>query len=263
VTDVAEEVINNAIFDEAVPQIAQQEPTSVKLLRGVRAEEDGVVTWHMDAEVRELTGEDEEALAAIERKEGVLYTEYMNALLSRAVTRVGDLPGSETVLSKLILADREILFLAILRATYGPTRDLHTVCYSCGTPNTVTIDLIDDFPYQSPEFDPREPFDVKGRKQTYRLRLPNADDTVFAQRHGKTDPEVNTAMLSRCVVFDQDAPEDPLDWAKKLNVADRRKLINALLDVKIGPRLEGVDTHCAECGVEMPILLDWVSLLLS
>jgi hypothetical protein len=39
-------------------------------------------------------------------------------------------------------------------------------------------------------------------------------------------------------------------------------LINTMLEATaIGPDMRGVDTHCAECGEEMAVTLDWVSLL--
>jgi len=60
-----------------------------------------------------------------------------------------------------------------------------------------------------------------------------------------------------------EAPDNPLKWARNLSIGDRRKLVDALLAVEIGPKMGEVETQCASCGEDMPILLDWVSLLFS
>ncbi len=243
--------IINAVAAEPTPAMPVPLDNHVTLLRGLMTkDDDGNDIWHSIAEVRELNGEDEEALATLERKEGLTYTEYMNALLERAVVKIGDLvveklPG---IMGKLILADRDMLFLGVVRATYGSTRDMQVVCPKCQTMNDVQIDLTDDFPITKPTFDLMDTIKVQTKNGVIQLRLPNGEDTVFAQKRSVTDPELNTAMLSRCAVWEKgEAPADPIKWAKSLNIGDRRKLVNTLLDIEY----------------DMPIMLDWVSLLLS
>jgi hypothetical protein len=261
------DIVNNAVAADPVPTMPGSLDTSVQLLRGLGQKlDDGDDTWHDVAYVKELTGADEEYLATLETKKGLTYTEYMTALLERSVERVGtlvvkDMPG---LLNKLILADRDMLFLGIVRATYGTTRDLQVICPKCQTQNDVTLDLDADFPVTQPGFDLREPIDVQTKKGVIHLRMPNGEDTIKAQQKSTSDAELNTIILSRCAMWDEGtAPADPVDWAKGLNIADRRKLVNTLINIEIGPKLEGVETQCATCGEDMPILLDWVSLLLS
>lgn len=262
-------MINTAQADPA-PSMPTPLSTSVKLLRGL-GEKNGesVETWHDVAEVRELTGADEEYLATVEGKAGLTYTEYMNNILDRAVVKIGGLDVSKfpngTLMNKLILADRDMLFLGVVRATYGMKRDLRTVCRKCGASNDVQIDLDEDFPVTQPDFDLRDTIKVPLRRGSIvQLRLPTGEDTIEAQKGAKTDAELNTAMLARCAVFDEGMePEDRTQWAKDLGVADRRKLVDTLLEINIGPNLEAVETQCASCGEDLPILLDWVSLLLS
>lgn len=261
----AVETVNQAIHEDPVPRMTTPAGGGVNLIRGIRQEDDeGNVIWHDVAVVRELTGADEEALATLEKKPGVTYSEYMNALLSRAVESIGDLPVNDAVINKLILGDRDVLFLEIVKATYGETREVPAICVECGTHNTVELELEKDFEVVKPDFDVREPIKVTFRKKDYFLRLPNGEDTIEAQKNTSNDAELNTVMLSRCAVFpDGDAPADTLAWARDLNVGLRRKLVNTLLEVKAGPDMGEVNTQCAECGAELPILLDWVSLLLS
>lgn len=260
------DIINSSVQDP-MPSMKVGLMTEIELLRGLgEKHEDGSETWHSLAKFKELTGEDEEALAGLENKPNITYTEYMNTLLARAVTHIGDLevkklPG---LLNKLILADRDMLFLGVVRATYGLTRDLRVTCPHCGESNDVQINLDEDFPIKRPDFDLRDTLKVHTHKGLYQLRLPNGEDTVEAQKKAKTDAEINTALLARCAVFEAgEEPADRVQWAKSLNAGVRRQLVNALLEVQVGPDLSGVNTPCAHCGEEIQMTLDWVSLLLG
>lgn len=260
------DTINSAMAEPA-PEMPKAVNSEIELLRGLRQTTDNKDEWHTRAVVRELTGADEEFLATKESNTDLMYIEYMNALLQRAVVSIGDIdvqahPG---VISKLIMADRDMLFLAIVRSTYGVTRKIRTTCAACGVKNDVELDLYEDFPIKESTIDLREPIQVETSKGVIQLRLPNGEDTVEAQRLAKTnDASLNTFMLARCSVWDK-APDgfNPVDWARNLNVGDRKLLVRSLLDIEVGPKLGEVDTHCAECGELLPILLDWVSLLLG
>jgi len=258
--------INDAVEDP-VPHVASAPDTHVKLLRGLYTP--ATEQWHDLAEVRELTGEDEEYLASIEKKKGLLYAEYMNAILSRAVIRIGsvDVAGSENpeqYINKLVLGDRDLLYLAIVKATYGDERTINVACTKCGKLNDVVLELNKDFPVSRPDFDIREGLKVETSKGVITLRLPNGQDTIEGNKLAKNDAELNTVLLARCAKWaDGEAPDNPMRWARSLSIRDRRALVDALLAVEIGPKLEEVNTQCASCGEEMPILLDWVSLLLS
>lgn len=258
----------NSLGADPVPSMPTPLSTHIKLLRGLGEKTaDGVETWHDLAEVRELTGEDEEYLASLQGKEGLTYTEYMNFLLERAVLRIGDLvvkdlPG---IMNKLALPDRDMLFLGVVRATYGIERSMRARCPHCGTSNDIVLNLDDDFPIRKADFDMRDTIKVKTNKGIVQLRLPTGEDTIQAQKQAKSDAEINTVMISRCSVWEKgEEPADRMAWARKLNIGDRRKLIDVLLAAdNLGPDLEAVDTQCAECSKPLPILLDWVSLLLS
>lgn len=263
-TSAEAETINAAATDSA-PEMPTPLDNVVTLLRGVHQELDGQEKWHDVATVRELTGEDEEALDVLGKKKNVTYTEYMDAFLKRAVLQIGtfDVQEHPGVLDKLILADRNTLFLAIVRSTYGNTRMIRATCAQCDTSNDIEIELDVDFKVIRPDFSLQEPIEVQTHKGTFKLRLPNGEDLIAAQKDGKSESETNSIILSRCLIFDENAPQDRLDYARKLNTGVRRKLIDTLLDVEAGPNLEGVDTQCANCEAELPVLLDWVSLLLG
>lgn len=254
-SDIATEKAINSASVDPIPTIPNPETTSITLLKGFPDR-------GLDAEVRELNGEDEEYLAGIEAKPNVSYGDWLTAVLRRSVVSIGgeSPPGD---LGQLISADRDILMLATVRATYGPTKEITVRCNTCGQSNDVVLDLEDDFPIKRPDFDIFSPIAVRTRKGTLHFNLPTGADLASVANE-KLEAHANTIIISRCAVFPEGfEPADRLDWARKLNTDARRKATNALLAVELGPRLEVVDTHCAneECATQLLIGLNWVSLL--
>lgn len=257
------ESVNNVLKDD-VPTIGKPEPTYVDLIRGVIDPNSG--KWHTAAEVRELTGEDEEFLAGLESDKAMTYARYMNSLVARATIRIGSIEvnNSPSVVQELIVGDRDLLFLGIVRATYGPERTFTRTCSSCGKPNDVTINLTEDFPITMPTIDVHGTVDVKLKKGTVKVRIPNGSDNLYVSKSGTTSAEQSTLLISRCTVWDDtDAPKDPIRWAKSLSIADRNTIVRAILDIEVGPSMREVNTQCAHCSNDMSIAIDWVSLLLG
>jgi hypothetical protein len=257
-------VINEASADP-VPEMAAPVDNSVQLFRGLyNSDEDA---WYDTAYVRELTGEDEEYLATFESKKDVTYFEYMTEVLRRAVLRIGPLDTQQApvLIDRLIMPDRDMLFLGIVKATYGYTRSIAANCRKCDGMNDVEIHLDDDFPIIAPERDPKKPISVNlSNGMTVGVRLPNGEDTSESNRDAKNGAEVTTKLLSRVVIFnDGEEPADRLTWSKSLSIADRRAIAKSLVSAKMGPKLEEVNTQCAHCGENMTVRLDWVSLLLN
>lgn len=255
--------LDEALRDPA-PEIARPIPTIVTLQRGLVDPASG--EWQTRSEVRELTGGDEEYLASLETKAEITYSEYMTALLKRAVVSIGhfDIPSHPELIDHLSIGDRDILFLGIVKATYGYEREFVVTCPSCNKKNDVTINIDDDFPIQPPSLNLQEPIVVELRGgHSVRLRLPNGSDSLYVSKHSTSTATQNTMMLSRCAILSPEelAGRTPDEWAKSLNIADRSKMVKALLDVKAGPRMEGVNVQCAHCTADMPLNLNWMSLL--
>jgi hypothetical protein len=246
--------INDAMSDPA-PKMTVAPSPFVTLIVGVGGK--------VNAQVRELNGEDEEFLATYENRPGVTYGDYLTAVLGRSVVSLGNEPVNTDMLEDMINGDRDILFLETMKATYGTERTINVVCPHCGQKNDVVLDLNEDFPVKYPDFPVNVPLEVKGKNGTYKFSLPTGKITNRAASTTKTDAEANTVIIAECAVFEETAPADRVAWAKGLNLADRRKIVEALLSVKLGPQLGAVDTHCAECEEVMPISLNWVSLLFS
>lgn len=256
------DVINAAIGEETAPSMQAPLDGQVDLIRGLWNEQSG--TFDTLAEVRELDGSDEEALVSLGSKDEVGYGEYLTAVLWRSVVSIGGKKITDhKVLDTLINADRDLLLLQTMRVTYGNNKSVQAICNSCFKKNDVVIDLDSDFPVTLPEFDINEPIEIKGRKVTYKFTLPTGADTTAASK-AKGDAEANTIVISRCASFPEgEEPTDRVAWARKLNISDRHKIIDKLLSIELGPKLGAVDTHCAHCEVEMPLALNWVSLLLG
>ena len=188
----------------------------------------------------------------------------MTEVLKLAVVSIGThaVNGDVSLLNKLPLADRDTLYLGVVRATYGDTRELRLSCPHCSVSNDVLLELDEDFPIKKPDFDPRNGLEVKGRKVMYRLRFPNGSDMIEVQGKAENTAEFNTRVLANCALFDEGKePKDRLAWAKRLSIADRKTLIDALLSIELGPDLKEVETQCAACEKQIPLALDWVSLL--
>ena len=253
------DVINDAAVDPA-PEMEPAPRLDLDLIYGI--EIDG--EWVTTATVRELNGEDEEILSPLGTDDELLYTDYVTAILERAVVSIGDHPVTKSLLEDLTLGDRDTLFLHAIRVSYGMEREVQALCPNCNESNDIVIELDEDFPLHPPTFDPQEGILVEGKRDTYRLRLPTGKDMVVVQGDDVDSiAKFNTSVLAQCVVFGDDAPEDKVAWAKSLNLSDRKLLIDTLLKTRVGPELEEVDAQCAACQEEIRLVLDWASLLLG
>lgn len=252
----------NAAIAEPAPSINNAPNTSVELMKGLYNLETD--QWETTALVRELNGEDEEAIASLTSKKNLSYSEYMSSLLARSVLYIGDIEvnGNASLIDQLMVGDRDLLFIGTVRATYGRVRELEAVCNQCESNNYVTLNLDEDFKMVEPTRDLREPLEVKLKDGTLvKLNYPTGADSMYVAKKAKTSAEQNTLMLARCSVWDSNPPKDREAWAKSLNLGDRGKLVRALSTDPPGPKMEEVKTQCANCKEDLVILMDWVSLL--
>lgn len=255
--------VNDALKEPA-PHIRESESLTVTLQRGLVDPVSGL--WQTEAEVREMTGADEEYMAGIDARETITYSEYMATLLKKTVVRVGTINISEkqSMIDSLSFGDRDILFLGVIKATYGKTKEFRVSCPRCSEENDILMDLDEDFPINKPTVDLHAPIVIKLRNgKTVKLRIPTISDTAYVVKKAQNNSSQNTLMIAKCVIWDGDQPTDVEEWAKSLNLADRNKMVKALLDIKAGPSIEAVNAPCAHCREEMTIGIDWVSLLLS
>jgi hypothetical protein len=258
-TNLAEQA--NKAIGESLPQIDAPPSTEIQLMRGVFNGSTG--EWEKVAVVRELTGEDEEYLAALDAKENLAYGDYLNYLLQRAVVSIGSIIVStnQHIIDELIIGDRDSLFIGVVRATYGRNREMTLLCGNCEGSNDVTIDLDEDFKIEHPNIEIDKPVLVEMKDgKTLQFNYPTTGDSRYAAKKGKTVAEQNTYIISRCLVSDMDKNMRE-SWAKKLSIVDRKNVVKAINQAQPGPRMEEVKTQCSHCSEDLTVVLDWVSLL--
>lgn len=245
------------MLQDPPPEMGTPPDTTVELIYGLP----GIGGRQRIAVVREMTGEDEEYMASLGERTELTYSEYLSQLLRRTVVSIGDVDVQKTpaALDELIVGDRDLLFLGMVKATYGATREFTVICRSCEEENSLVIDIDKDFPVEGNKDVAEKPVTVKLRNgKTVTLRIPTSEDSRIVSKRGKTVAEQNTLMLSRTVDIDV---ADPEAWARSLGVADRKALVDALMTMKVGPKVEEVNDPCAHCGETISVMLDWVSLL--
>jgi hypothetical protein len=248
------------------PEIEEPRDGHVTLMWGIEFE--GV--RYRTAQVRELNGADEEALAKLPNDAwnfGILETD---TVLRRAVENIGPVSVIDRpdVLSELLVGDRDILFKEILLATAGSVQEYENiVCVECGFEHDITVDFDDLL------ITPTMPADVDPTKLTVTLRdgtevlyrWPTGKDqsAVFQGPTAPTQPEVNSAMLARIVrLVGGKVEPDPLDWVRKLGKGDRQILVRAVSQ-QPAVRFKEVEVPCEQCGKRLPTNLGWASLLQS
>lgn len=245
------------VLKDPIPKMGQPPNTSVDLIFGLP----GISGRETKAVVREMTGEDEEFMASLGERADLSYPEYLSHLLKRVVLSIGDVDVQKNPASidGLIIGDRDLLFLGLIKATYGESREFAVKCKACDEDNTLVINIDEDFPIQGDIDIVNKELEVTLRNgSTVVLNLPTAEDSRYVSKRGKTVSEQNTLMLARCAEINH---PDREAWARSLNIADRKALIEALLENKVGPKVEEVHDPCAHCGEEIYVVLDWVSLL--
>lgn len=248
------------------PPIMEEPPSTViTLCRGLY-QGNG---WATEAEIKELSGEDEESIARSLASSDSL--SLVNAMLTYGVVRIGliDLlnrPPIERlgIINQLLVGDKELLFLRVLQVTFGDERVVETICPACAKRIEVVYHISKDIPIR-PLADPNKAlyeFVLRnGDRIEYRL-VSGDDQTEAIRRRSSMMPEQNTITLSRCITSLNGRPLlDPMHFAKNMGAGDRRNLLREINSLQPGPYFEEVKLPCAECGVESGFAPAWADLL--
>lgn len=210
-----------------------------------------------DAEVRELTGADEEALSKADAMRNP--ARYIQTLLSRAVVRIGPYePPTKDHLAALLIGDRNALLLGIRKATYGNEMEISVTCPGCDQVLDITFDLDKDIPVRALPDPSKRLFEVElrhGSKAKVSLPCGGDQDAVLAGGAKRTISEMNTLMLSRCI-NEIDGRPVTIATARAMGMQDRRTVLDFLSEHQPGPRLEEVNEECPACEVKIPVPLD-------
>lgn len=209
-------------------------PTLVTLPGGFVTSTGEVITT---AEVRELTGRDEEAIVKAPNVGRALAT-----ILSRGVVKVGDIPADEKLLDSLLAGDRDALLMGIYRVTFGDTVTLPGYEIGTGDVHEVEIDILKDIKMRvlTDPINDRK-FTVKGRNHEYTVILP----TGVVQKEMVASPDKSVAelisvMLYNCVVEIDGNPVVSIEQVRNLGLVDRRTLNEELTKRAPGPQFEDI-----------------------
>jgi hypothetical protein len=209
------------------------------------------------AEVRELTGIDEEAIAKASTTGKALAV-----LLQRGLVKIGSREATLNDLDLLLSGDRDAILIGIRRITFGEDITLSVICPNCGEKQETKINLSEDIPVKS-LVNPIEDrtWRVESKKGYITVSLPTGvTQKKLLENSDKTSAEINTMLLSGCVLSVNDQPSMGATTVLNLSMADRTKIIESILERNPGPRLGEVKKICKACGEDIELPLSLVDL---
>lgn len=208
-------------------------------------------------EVRELTGVDEEAIA-----KAATTGKALNVLLQRGLIKIGSRDVRKEDFDMLLSGDRDAILIGVRRITFGDTLELGINCLSCGEGQDVSIHLDEDIPVKTLE-DPiaDRTWSVETKKGHAVVSLPTGiTQKKLLENSDKTTAEINTLLLSGCVMSVNGMPSMGASTVLNLGMADRSKIIDQILEKNPGPRLGEVKKTCKACGEDIALPLSLVDL---
>lgn len=213
-----------------------------------------------NAEVRELTGEDEEKLAKARSASNA--AKLISTLIQCGTVAIGDTPANEKILNSLLQGDLDMLLLGIRRVTFGDEFEVFNIeCPQCGESNDVKMNL-SQIPVKEMEDPEQRVFTVdlrNNRKATVTLPVGSLQLELFKKAY--TLAEMNSITLASCVQSFVDAkgnetPCNGLADVKKLGLADRKTIQDFIFDTQPGPRYDEVKAACHACEAEVLVPLN-------
>ena len=208
-------------------------------------------------EVRELNGVDEEAIAKASTTGKAL-----NTLLQRGLVKMGSREATLEDLDKLLSGDRDAILIGIRRITFGDELNLRVSCGGCYTEQDTEINLDTDVPVKKlndPVAD--RTWRIKIKKGYVTVGLPTGlTQKKLLENAEKTSAEINTLLLSGCVLAVNDEPSLGASTVLSLGMKDRSTIIEQILEKNPGPRLGEVTKTCKACGEEIALPLSLVDL---
>lgn len=214
------------------------------------------------AEVRELTGNDEEALARYKKPE-----DFFDAVVAMGTVRLGDidmttLPFAERQahLRHLLIGERDAIFLGIARVTYGDDRRVPVTCRMCGREQELGYKISEDFHAREVKhLDERSFKYTTSKGQELEVRLPTGEDQLEVLRKDGVSPaEMSTTLLAACILsVNGGLIVDPLVFARSMTMRDRQLLTNQMVDRQPSVDLT-IKFPCHGCQEEQQVTFAWL-----
>lgn len=208
-----------------------------------------------EAEVRELTGADEEAIAKAPNVGRALLT-----ILQRGTVRIGEEKADDKILDNILSADRDVLLLAIFKATFGKTAVIPVLIE--GEMKEVEVDLDNDIEIKRLEDKINDRvFSVKGRKDTFTVQLPTGKThREMVKNSEKSSAELTTVMLEGTVLEINGAPVLSKAQVQNLGIQDRKVIIDEINKRLPGPQFDNVFVTDPDTGKEVRVPVNFGTL---
>lgn len=248
---LANDLINQAMAAQAAPkEQAMVTPPSDNLvhLPGGFITDAGEVI--KTAEVRELTGRDEELISR-SNGNGRSFT----TILSCGVVKIGGIKADDKILDELLSGDRDALMVGIYKATFGAVNNTASFCRGCGEMKEISIDVDEDIVNKTLS-DPVNDrvFTVQGKENEYRVILPTgAVQRELSVNLDKSMPELTTILLQGTVMEINGRPVLGKNQVQNLGITDRRILSEEIAKRNPGPQFSNVSVTCPDCGGEVVV----------
>lgn len=255
---LANNLLNQAMEARPTPksevQIISPSDTVVILPGGFMNDAGEIIT---EAEVRELNGNDEEAIARSTTVGKAILT-----ILNRGTVRVGNEKVNDHILDHMLSGDRDMLILSIFKATFGKETDLSSYCQGCKEYKTVRVDLDRDIKVTVlPDPINDRVFTVEGKKNVFTVQLPTGKtQKEMINNSDKTSAELNTIMLETCVLKIDNSPVFSKMQVQNLGLKDRNKIIAEINERICGPQFDSITVICPDCEGEVLVSVNFGTL---
>lgn len=236
--------------EDKLPEIPEKEDNYVKLPGGIWIDGELIV----DAEVKELTGEDEEEIAKAMKNGNPV--RFVEVLTRQGVVSIGGQKPDRKLLKRLLTGDRDAILLHVARVTFGETHEIEgLVCPGCDEKIDIEFEL-KEIPIRQAEDPEQKTFNIKLRNGTDAVvRFPIVSDyDRISENRELTTKEQDTILLSQVVqrigdkeVKNQSAP------VRALGIKDRKTILEHIAKTMPGPRYDEITFTHEECGVEVPL----------
>ncbi len=241
------------------PRMPSAPDLSIKLPRGIYDQSRRV--FLTEGYVRELNGEDEEALAKLRTP-----AEWFDGVVALGIARMGDIDFNQLTFEQaklltgtLLPGEDMMVYLKVVTATFGPDRDIKYLCQNarCGREIETTLHIPTDFPVELPEGDylPAYDFPTSKGRITYRL-VTSADEAQLLKESTETttSAEMTSAALVRSIIAVNGLPpQDPDGFVRSLSIRDRQALLEVIASRQ--PKIDMSLTIECVCGFHNRFML--------
>jgi hypothetical protein len=208
-----------------------------------------------EVEVRELNGNDEEAIARASNVGRALLT-----ILQRGTVRIGDQKVDDKLLDQLLSGDRDTILLAIFKATFGHKTEVPV--FIGGEAKQVEVDLDKDIKYKiltDPIND--RVFTVKGRKHEFTVQLPTGvTQKELILNSDKSQAELTTLMLEGTVIKIDESPVVSKQQVRNLGLVDRKRIVDEINERIPGPQFDEITVTDPDTGSEVQVPVSFGTL---